>query len=78
MDSLPSSTNATTAATWAGVMASSSSPMPASLAFCARKFPHQARAASLDAPCSTVAATNSTAPALTRSRITSSETPHSC
>ena len=36
------------------------------------------RPASLDAPHSTVAATRSTAPALKRSRITSSEMPHSC
>ncbi|SKU89207.1 Uncharacterised protein [Mycobacteroides abscessus subsp. abscessus] len=41
-------------------------------------MPHQERASSLLAPSATVACTSSTAPLLIRSRITSSETPHSC
>ncbi len=74
--SVPAATRADTRATSAGVIASSDTSMPESLARRASSPSHHLRASADDAPAATVSSTASSAPALRSASNSSSDSDH--
>ena len=73
--SAPESTSSATRATWAGVIGSSASSTPRSLACRASSPSHQLRASAGAAPAATVSATRSSAPALRSGHVEVGQVP---